>query len=320
MKKVIVTGAAGFIGSNLVEYLLKNTDFQIYGIDNLQSGAVIYNTFLNKIEIENKDRFQFIKDDIKNINNHFSDGTDIDFMFHLAATPRVSYSVEYPFETNDNNVSNSLILMDWCVKHKIKKFVFSSSSSVYGNVDNFPTKETNKLSPMSPYALQKKIIEEYCKLYSELYGLQTVCLRYFNVYGPNQYADSAYATVICAWIKNILNSEPLRLDGDGTQSRDFTYVYDVCQANLIAANLDINCSAEVFNVGGDNTISLLEILEKIKKLTSIETPKMEYSNFRVGDVYKTESDMAKLKSFGFKHSFSIDNGLEKTYNWYKQIL
>jgi len=323
MKKVLVTGAAGFIGSNMVKMLLDFTDIEVFAIDNLQAGDRIYNSFIAPLEEKHKERLHFFKGNINNIENKFEyffklNKNKIDAVFHFAATPSVPYSVEYPLETNDNNVSNTLVLLEWCVKHKIRRFVFSSSSAIYGDTDVFPTPETSEIYPKSPYALQKRVIEEYCKLYSELYGLDTVCLRYFNVYGPNQYSENAYSTVICAWIKGAIAGNQLRLDGTGKQSRDFVFVQDVCKANLLVANCEKKFSGDIFNVGSGKNDSLLRILDIVKSISSISD--IDHQKSRAGDVHKTHADIKKISALGYKPSVNINDGVQKTYFWYKRAI
>lgn len=312
--KILVTGAAGFIGSNFVEYILKNTDYDIVGIDNLQAGSKILDDVIHKLLIDYPKRFLFCQNDIKNINEIGFVGIDV--VFHFAATPRVAYSVEHLLDSHNNNVTNSLTLLEWCKNNHVKKFVFSSSSSVYGNVDRFPTDETEFLNPESPYALQKKIIEEYCRMYSSLYGLDTVCLRYFNVYGENQYAENAYSTVICAWSKSYADKTSPRLDGDGLQSRDFTYVKDVCLANYIVGSSNDVFNGEAFNVGCGKNTSLLKIKEIFEKISGLKLPVINTPK-RLGDVRKTHADIFKLKLMGYDTSISIESGVKRTFEWYK---
>jgi len=322
MKKVLVTGAAGFIGSNLVEFLLENTDFEVFAIDNLQAGKKIYETFIKPLENEYQSRLHFYKEDIKNIEEKFDYffylGNYFDTVFHLAATPSVPYSVEYPKTTNENNVSKTLILLDWCARKKVKRFVFSSSSAIYGDTNEFPTSESCAISPKSPYALQKRIIEEYCKLYSELYNIETVCLRYFNVYGPNQYSENAYSSVICAWIKCAVIGTNVRLDGDGSQIRDFVYVKDVCFANFLAATSIEKFHGDIFNVGSGRNNSLIDILYMIKSISDIKG--IDYANGRVGDVFKTHSNIEKISKLGYFPKTNINDGIQKTLFWYKEII
>ena len=177
-----------------------------------------------------------------------------DSVFHLAAIPRVSYSVEHPLETHETNVNKTLHLMDACVGN-VKRFVFASSSSVYGGADILPTPETHPKNPKSPYALQKSIIEDYLKVYSLLYGLESIALRFFNVFGPNQLGHSPYSTAVSAWLTAIKNGKSMRSDGDGSQSRDLCYVDNVVDVCIRASQHEKNLGAEVFNVAcGDRKI------------------------------------------------------------------
>ena len=308
---LLVTGAAGFIGSNMVQYLLKNTDHVIYGIDNFRAGER-NKEFLKSLAGE---RFIFIDDDFSRIEDRFNQ-IPLDIVYHFAATPRISYSVEYPLETNHNNITNTLILLEFCRKNSVKRFVFSSSSSVYGDALDFPTGEKSQKSPNSPYALQKSVIEDYCKIYSSLYGLDTVCLRYFSVYGPRQYPENSYSTVVCSWLCGFINNTQIRLDGDGSQSRDFSYVMDVCKANHLVREMKEKLNGEIFNVACDNSTSLMEIFEMMKEVTG-NCPEINHSPIRKGDMKKTHADISKIRSIGFNPDVSIKEGISLTYKWYK---
>ena len=310
MKKVLITGAAGFIGSNMVKFLLENTNYHIVGVDNFQGGTS-NQEFIENLYIKNKDRFNFL---VKNFSE--VDMLDIDIVYHFAATPRVLFSVENPIDTNENNVNNTLKLLNNCKKGGVKRFIFSSSSSVYGEIDSFPTKESHIKTPKSPYALQKSIIEDYCRLWSELYDMDTVCLRYFNVYGPNQYAMNAYSTVISAWIRGYIENENIRLDGDGSQSRDFTYVTDVCNANYIVGESNVKFNGKCLNAAGGNNYSLNEIKDIIENLSD-NRPSIDSKGTRAGDVLKTHSDSSEIEKIGFKAKEELKNGIKKTYEWYK---
>ena len=313
MKKVLVTGAAGFIGSNMVKFLLENSDYEIIGVDNFVGGES-NKQFIEKLHNENSDRFKFIKQSFVDV-----DTNGIDIVYHFAAIPRVLYSVEKPLETNEGNVTNTLKLLMNCKKNNVKRFVFSSSSSVYGDVKNFPTKENEQKIPKSPYALQKSIIEDYCRLWSQLYDLDTVCLRYFNVYGPNQYAENSYATVICAWVKGYITNNDIRLDGDGTQSRDFTYVTDICNANFIVGNYNGKFMGKCFNAAGGNNYSLNQIKNIVEQLSN-NRPNIINRDVRLGDVIKTHSDSTALGEYGFNCKTTLIEGIKNTYNWYNNIV
>ena len=313
IKTLLVTGGGGFIGSNMIQYLLNNTSYHIVGVDTFENGEN-NREFIESLSATNE-RFTLINENFINTNL-----SNVEIVFHFAATPRVSYSVEEPILTNENNVTNTLLLLENCVKNKVKRFVFSSSSSVYGDVENFPTDENEKVDPISPYALQKLTIEKYCKLYSQLYGLDTVSLRYFNVYGPNQYADNAYATVICAWIKSFIENESIRLDGNGEQSRDFSYVDDVCQANYLVGFYNDNLKGEIYNVAHNSNTTLNTLIELIKSINPTWNSSINREDSRVGDVFKTHANINKIRKLNFHPKTYIKEGIELTYSWYQSIL
>lgn len=312
MKKVLVTGAGGFIGSNMVNFLLENSEYFIYGVDNFINGTE------NKSYIKNLicDRFIFIEQDF--INFDFKN-KDIDIVYHFAAIPSVSFSVENPIITNENNVTKTLELLKNCSDNKVKKFIFSSTSAIYGDTKIFPTDETNQIDLKSPYAVQKYNIEQYLKIWSELYNLDSVCLRYFNVYGPNQYATNSYANVICAWMKGFIINSEIRLDGDGSQSRSFVFVKDVCLANYLMGEVENKLNGEIFNVSNDKTYSLLDIKNMMSDLCGTD-PKVINAPKREGDIVKTHANIEKIKKYGFTPKYEIMDGLIETYKWYRPRL
>jgi len=312
MKRVLVTGAGGFIGSNMVNFLLENSEYFIYGIDNFINGEE------NKCFIENlvNERFIFINDDF--VNFDFTN-KNIDIVYHFAAMPSVGYSVENQLITNNNNVTKTLILLKNCSENRIKKFVFSSTSAIYGDTVFLPTPETTSINFKSPYAVQKLIIEQYLKIWSELYQLDSVCLRYFNVYGPNQYATNSYANVICAWMKGFITNSEIRLDGDGSQSRSFVFVKDVCKANFIMGEYNNKLNGNIFNVSNDKTYDLIQIKEIMSDLLGTN-PIVLNAPKREGDVSRTHADIKKIKKYGFEPEYELEQGLIETFKWYKPIL
>ena len=248
--KCLVTGGAGFIGSNLVDRLVKD-GHAVVSIDNYSSGH----------RSNEQDGCTYINADVQDMEFWGRRLEKMDkipeVVFHLAAKARVQPSIENPIEFHNANVNGTLALLNMCRIYGVKRFVFSSSSSVYGDTEQLPTTEECSLNPMSPYALHKLIGEQYCKLYSELYGLETVCLRYFNVYGERQPTEGAYCLVMGVFAQQLLNGKPMTINGDGEQRRDFTYVGDVVDANIKAGfNSKIpifKCEGDVFNIGnGDN--------------------------------------------------------------------
>lgn len=308
MKSALLTGGAGFIGSNLAaELLRKGVKLDI--VDDMSNGQI-----------------EFVPEQLKNriIIHDFSSNVVLeriktgmyDVVFHVAAVPRVSYSVEYPLETNDTNVSKTLKLMDAC-RGKVKRVVFASSSSVYGGTDELPTPTTVGKNPKSPYALQKSIIEDYLKLYYELYGLDSVCLRFFNVFGPNQLGDSPYSTAVSAWLTAIKSGKSMRSDGDGSQSRDMCYVDNVVDACIRGAEVEHDLKAECLNVACGEKTTNKEILNYL--LTKYPEAQHHDAPWRPGDVMHTLADVSKTKDvLGYVPLVKFWEGLDRTIEWYEK--
>jgi len=251
IKKAIVTGGAGFIGSNLVDKLIKQ-GVEVTIIDDFSTG---------KVENVNKKVYCW-KQDISKVDiNELTDFMKgVDVVFHLAALARVQPSIEQPLPYHDSNVTGTHNLLVAASKAGVKKFIFSSSSSVYGNA-NTPTSEEHPLNPISPYALHKLIGEQYCKLFSTLYDIDTVCLRYFNVYGDRMALDGAYRLAIPIFASQIKEGKPCTITNDGEQRRDFTYVDDVVDANILVATHKKLFKGEIYNIGNGNNISINELVD-----------------------------------------------------------
>ncbi len=275
--KVLITGNCGFIGSHVSNACLEK-GWNVVGVDDLSAGN-------NKPIVHEQLLCDFTDDNVlSRIQNK-----EFDFIFHLAAKPSVPYSIKFPSLTYKENVLKSMSLIDASV-YNVKKFIFSSSSSIYGDSINLPTKEESLILPKSPYAMHKSIIESYLSVQNALYDLNYSALRYFNVFGPNGNGSGAYATCINSWIYCIKNKLPLRFDGDGEQSRDMCYVKDVAIANVMAAISDTK--EKVFNVGTGIKTSNLEILNEFKKYFEFQ---VDYAPARLGDVKITLADISKLK-------------------------
>jgi UDP-glucose 4-epimerase len=247
-KKAIVVGGAGFIGSNLVDALVEK-GFDVEVIDNLVGGK--------KEQVNPKAKLH-VEDilDLEKIKPIFRDA---EYVFHLAALPRVQYSIEHPVETNRVNVEGTINVLIAAQEAGVKKLVYSASSSAYGDQLTMPLQEDMLALPKSPYGLQKYIGELYCRLWSEIYNLPTVCLRYFNVYGPRQNPDGAYALVIAKFLRQRQNNEAMTITGDGEQTRDFTHVRDIVRANILAAESERVGKGEVINAGSGHNYSVNEI-------------------------------------------------------------
>lgn len=250
--KIIVTGGAGFIGSHVVDALIEQ-GFNVHVIDNLSNG---------KKENVNKKAILHVVD-IRNLKDISPIIKGADCVFHLAALPRVQYSIEQPKETDEVNSGGTLNILLAAHKGKVRRVVYSASSSAYGDQKKMPLRENMVALPKSPYGLQKYIGELYCKLFSEVYGLETVALRYFNVYGPRFNPEGAYALVIGKFITQRKKGQPLTITGDGKQTRDFTHVSDVVQANLLAMKSSKVGYGEVMNIGAGQNISISKLAKLI---------------------------------------------------------
>lgn len=302
--RVLVTGAAGFIGSNLALRCLVE-DWKVVGNDDMSNG---HREFLPQ-GLE----YFYGTDFSDEILLHRIRLQEFDVVFHLAAVPRVSYSVEHPVKTNDVNVSRTLKLLEAC-RGNVDRVVFASSSSVYGGASVLPTPETHPRDPKSPYALQKAVIEDYLTLFWSLYGLDSAALRFFNVFGPNQLGGSPYSTAVSAWLTAIKRGDSMRSDGDGTQTRDMCYVDNVTDACVRAAKHPKKLAAERFNVACSDRTSNNEIMKLLKD----RYPQAMHFNapWRPGDVMHTQADITKIERvLGYKPIVRFEQGLQLTIDW-----
>ena len=307
MIKFLVTGGAGFIGSNIVEALLKQ-GFQVRVVDNFSTGKKEnIQPFLEKIE--------FLRGDLSDLKIAQKALENIDVVLHQAAIPAVQRSVVNPLSTNLANINTILNILLAAQGAKVKKIVYASSSSIYGDTPNLPKKETHPVDPISPYALTKFAGERYCQLFYKLYGLPTVCLRYFNVFGPRQNPKSQYSAAIPKFIAAMLNNQPPVIYGDGEQSRDFTYVDNVVKANILAAVS--KTSGEVINIACGKRITLNQIIALINKVLRKEI-KPTYLPTRPGDIKHSLADITKSKKLlNYQPTIEFEKGLKKTIEWYK---
>lgn len=309
-KRVVVTGAAGFIGSNLIDKLLE-LGAEVIGIDNLFNGRLE-----NLEEASNKIKFQFLKGDIRDLNFLLDVCQDIDIIFHEAAFTSVPQSVKMPVSCNDVNVNGILNVLNVVRKRDIEKIIFASSSSVYGNLPILPKKEDMPRIPISPYGVSKAACEGYIQVYHHIYGVNASALRYFNIYGPRQ-RDSPYSGVIAIWLGRIIRNEDLIIFGDGENLRDFTYVKDVIQANLLAAEHEIG--GEILNIACGAPIILTDLARLMLKLTGKENLKIKYIEPRPGDIKHSYGDISKAKQLiGFESKYDQEEGLRDYLTWYKK--
>jgi len=302
MKKVIVTGGAGFIGSHLTELLLSR-EYHVIIIDNFSTGKMAnIEPLLKSMKVE---LIQGSITELPLLQNLFQ---GVDFVFHQAALSSVPRSVENPLSTNKVNITGTLNVLLAARDNNVKKVIYASSSSVYGDTPTLPKREDMVSNPQSPYALTKLVGEYYCRVFHQIYDLPTICLRYFNVYGPRQDSDSQYAAVIPIFIARLSQNKPPTIYGDGKQTRDFTFVKDVIQANIIGAESD---ACGVFNIGRGENSTLNDLAKTITDLMGKDL-QSEYHPPRVGDVRDSLADISKARAIGYEPQYSLDKGLRET--------
>ena len=310
MAYYLVTGGAGFIGSSIVRELVRRNE-RVRVFDNFSEGK-------RENLADLMDKIELIEGDIRDASALAKAVRGVDYVSHQAALRSVERSVIDPSETNDVNVRGTLNLLLACRDQKVKRVVYASSSSVYGDSDHLPTSETSATHPISPYAISKLAAEHYCIAFTRLYGLETASLRYFNVFGPHQDPASEYAAVIPKFILKLLRNEPPTIDGDGEQSRDFSYIDDVVAANLKAATTP-GIAGEVFNVAGGKGHSVAELHEMINQILG-KSIRPKSGPPRAGDVRRTLADLSKSRRL-LNHPFETDfkKGLEKTIEWLRSL-
>jgi len=306
MAAFLVTGGAGFIGSSLVRRLL-GVGHSVRVLDNLSTG------FKSNLE-ECLNRIELMEGDVSEFTVCKSAVAGVDYILHEAAIPSVQRSVDDPIRSNNANVTGTLNMLVAARDAKVKRFVFASSSSVYGDTETLPKVETMPENPLSPYALTKHAGEEYCVLFYRIYGLPTVALRYFNVFGPRQDPHSPYSAVISRFVEAALAGRRPVVNGDGEQSRDFTYVENVVDANLLACEAN-GVEGMVFNIGTGERRSLNDLLRSLSSLVG-RNLEPEYANARLGDVRHSQADIGRARRYlRFEPKVSFLAGLERTLNW-----
>ncbi len=293
MEKVIVTGGAGFIGSHIVDALIFD-GYEVHIIDNLSAGKqknVHASAVLHVVDIRDREKLTPIFKNAK-------------YVFHEAALPQVQFSIENPAETHDVNVNGLLNILELSQQNGVKRLIFAASSAAYGNQEKLPLVETMEANPLSPYAVHKYIGEVYCKLWADLYGLETVSLRYFNVYGPRQNHEGAYSSVIAKFINMSKLGLPLSITGDGNQTRDFIHIKDVVSANLAAMKSTHAGKGEVINIGGTTKVSVNEIAQRIGG-------SITYIDARV-ESRDTQADISKAeKLLAWKPTIDLKEGIDE---------
>jgi len=306
-EKYLVTGGAGFIGSNIVKELL-NRGHYVRVIDNFSTGKKE-----NLSEFD--DKIDVINGDIRYLNTLLEVMDGIDYVFHEAALPSVPRSVSTPIETNDVNINGTLNVLFAAKKKGVKRVVYAGSSSAYGESEVLPKVETMKPAPLSPYAVNKLTGEYYCQVFYRVYGLETVVLRYFNVFGPKQDPTSYYSAVIPKFINLIKKGKSPVIFGDGEQSRDFSYIENVVSANLLASKAP-KAPGEVFNVACGERITLNKLTEEMKKILNADVDVL-HGEERVGDIKHSLADIAKAeKLLGYEVKVNVIDGLKKTIDYF----
>ncbi|MDC7278816.1 SDR family oxidoreductase [Butyrivibrio fibrisolvens] len=310
----LVTGGAGFIGSNLCEAIL-NLGYKVRCLDDLSTGKQ-----------ENVDLFidnpnyTFIKGDIKDLDTCMKACEGVDYVLNQAAWGSVPRSIEMPLFYCANNIAGTLNMLEAARQNNVKKFVYASSSSVYGDEPNLPKKEGREGNLLSPYAVSKRADEEWAKQYTRHYGLDTYGLRYFNVFGRRQDPNGAYAAVIPKFIRQLLNGETPTINGDGKQSRDFTYIENVIEANLKACLADSSAAGQAYNVAYGGREYLIDIYYGLTKALGVDK-EPNFGPDRAGDIKHSNADISKAKAnLGYDPDWSFDKGIKAAIEWYKDNL
>ncbi len=310
----LVTGGAGFIGSNLCEAILK-LGLKVRCLDNLSTGKQE-----NVNMFADNPNYTFIKGDIRDLDTCMTACNGVDYVLHQAAWGSVPRSIAMPLLYEEINIKGALNMMEAARQCGVKTFVYASSSSVYGDSTVLPKQEGGEGNLLSPYALTKRVDEEYAKLYHKLYGLKTIGLRYFNVFGRRQDPNGAYAAVIPKFIKQLLAGEAPTINGDGKQSRDFTYIDNVVQANLKAALAPDEASGEAFNIAYGGREYLIDVYNSITDALGVDIQPC-FGPDRAGDIKHSNADISKAKRLlGYDPEYSFGRGLKEAIEWYKENL
>ena len=311
-KRILITGGAGFIGSNLVEYLLKFEAQKVRVLDNFSTGHI--NNLKPFLQHPN---FELIEGDIRNYETCVAALKDIDYILHQAALGSVPRSIEDPITTNEVNTSGFLNVLTAAKNKEIKRLVYAASSSTYGDSKNLPKVEDIIGNPLSPYAVTKLVNELYAKVFSTSYQFPTIGLRYFNVFGPKQNPKGAYAAVIPLFVQSMLQNNAPNIYGDGSTSRDFTFIENVVQANIKALFVENINESEVFNIAYGSSTTLIELWQKMNKIGNVNISP-NYLPERKGDIKHSLANIDKAKKIlDYNPQISIDDGLAITIKWYR---
>jgi len=301
--KVIVTGGAGFIGSHLAEELA-NRGYSVIVLDDLSTGRME-----NITDLLAKENVEFVQGSINDASLLQRLFQDVHYVFHLAAIPSVPRSIENPLVSHQVNATGTLNVLLSARDSGVKKVVYASSSSVYGDTGTAAKRENTMPNPQSPYAVTKLTGEYYCQVFQKVYGLPSVCLRYFNIYGPRQDPNSPYAAVIPIFIRRICQGNPPVIFGDGEQTRDFTFIKDATEANILAAESD---ASGVFNIGRSERVTINQLARLTIKLVANNSVEPVYDEPRAGDIRHSLADISKARTLGYNPRYSLEEGLRET--------
>lgn len=310
----LVTGGAGFIGSNLCEAIL-NLGYKVICLDDLSTGKE------ENVDIfSDNPNYKFIRGDIKDFNTCLKSTEGVDYVLNQAAWGSVPRSIEMPIFYEENNIKGTLNMMEASRQNGVKKFVYASSSSVYGDEPVLPKKEGREGNLLSPYALTKRVCEEYGKLYFKLYGLDTYGMRYFNVFGRRQDPFGAYAAVIPKFLRKLLHGEVPTINGDGKQSRDFTYIDNVIEANLKSCLASHEAAGQAYNIAYGGREYLIDIYYGLTKALGVNI-EPNFGPDRAGDIKHSNADITKAKEMlGYDPEYSFEDGIKLAIDWYKNNL
>jgi len=318
----LITGVAGFIGSNLLETLLEHNQ-KVIGFDNFETGHKYNLEKVRKINEASWQNFTFIEGDICSLDECKQACNGVDYVLHQAALGSVPRSIENPIRTNMANIDGFLNMLVACRDAGVKRFVYAASSSTYGDHPDLPKVEDIIGLPLSPYAVTKYVNELYASVFARAYDFKCIGLRYFNIFGPRQDPQGAYAAVIPKWIASMLHNEPVYINGDGETSRDFCYIENAVQANILSAMSENPAAVDqVYNIALNDQTSLLELFQMIRELLKNKVPGLVLSDpvfrdFRQGDVRHSRADITKAKTLlGYEPNYPIQKGLVKSMDWY----
>ncbi|MCU7940168.1 MAG: Vi polysaccharide biosynthesis UDP-N-acetylglucosaminuronic acid C-4 epimerase TviC [gamma proteobacterium symbiont of Bathyaustriella thionipta] len=322
-KTWLITGVAGFIGSNLLETLLANNQ-KVVGLDNFSTGHQHNLDQVKELVSDSQwNAFNFIKGDMRDLKTCENACSGVDYILHQAALGSVPRSIEDPITTNENNISGFLNMLVAAKNADVSRFVYAASSSTYGDHPDLPKVEDKIGNPLSPYAVTKVVNELYADVFARTYGFKSIGLRYFNIFGQRQDPDGAYAAVIPKWVASILENETVYINGDGETSRDFCYIKNVMQMNILAAtSQNDDATNQVYNVALNHRTTLTELFhfiqDKLKsRVPGLKETELVYRDFRAGDVRHSQADISKAQSLlGYEPSHVIDEGLEEAMDWY----